>query len=123
MLTRASRAAPLGDLYRGECRASAEPHQPAESELRDWCNLGYGRQGCGRFPAGTEAHDAARFSIARDCDGNITVRYSLERDHRPGECGELCYARAGRAFVTPHANPLINRLAEAYVEAYLRGRP
>ena len=116
-----TRPMPLGDLYAGECHAQADGYRPNEAQLRSFCNLGYARGACPRFPKDA-AFDAVRFSISRDEELSFTISYVEERDHRPGEHGGLQYQVAGQRFVKPHANQIVNRLAEAYAEAYLRRR-
>ncbi len=110
---REARPVPLGDLYRGECRANGAAHLPDDRELREWCNFGYARGHCPRFPESAAA-DAVRFSIFEDHGGALTLRFVSERDHRPVTHGK---------FQLPHPDPAVNRLAEAYVEAYGRRKP
>ena len=110
---------PLGDLYEGECRAAPEGYHPGPEELRNLCNLGYARTSCPRFPAGA-GPDAVRFSVASDAQETFQIRYVEEREHRPFAHGCLEYHVGLKKFVPPHADPLVNRLAEAYAEAYLR---
>jgi hypothetical protein len=112
------RPVPLGRLHRGECRAG-NPLLPSETELRAWCNFGYARGECPRFPADA-AIDAVRFSIAHADTAAVTVRYCLERDHRPVQHGTLIVT-VGRCN-PPHADPIVSRLAEAYVSSYLARR-
>jgi hypothetical protein len=109
----------LGRLHRGECRAGAA-HIPDETELRAWCNFGYARGDCPCFPADAPA-DAVRFSIAQADDAVITVRYCLERDHRPVQHGTLTFRGTARCD-PPHDDPVISRLAEAYLASYLARR-
>jgi hypothetical protein len=108
---REARPVPLGDFYRGECRANCAAYQPSDAELRDWCNFGYARTHCPRFPASDTAADAVRFAISSDGGSALTLAFTMERDHRPLAHG---------TFQLPHPDPAVNRLAEAYVEAYRR---
>lgn len=112
---------PLGELYEGECRAAPDGYRPGPEELRNLCNLGYARKSCPRFPA-EAGPDAVRFSVAQDSEDTVLIRYVEERGHRPWDHGWLEYHVAEHKFVAAHANPLLNRLAEAYAEAYLRRR-
>ena len=116
-----TRPMPLGDFYQGECRARAEAYLPDESRLKKLCNLGYARNACPRFPQDA-GPDAVRFSVAREKEDQFLIRYVQERDHLPWEHGSLSYCVSERGFLKPHANPILNRLAEAYAEAYLRRR-
>lgn len=108
---------PLGDAYRGECRASGDPYRPGSEELKTLCNMGYGRGRCSRFAGGP---DAARFLIVRDTGAGIVISYALERDHLPLEHGRLVYDPAVGSFVTPQGGANIRQQAGAYVRAYLR---
>lgn len=110
---------PLGDTYEGECRAHPDPYRPAEEELARLCNLGYARTKCPRFPP-EAGPDAVRFAVSRDNQEKFVVLYVEERDHLPWEHGSLEYDVGSQKFVEPHPNPIVNRLAEAYAEAYLR---
>ena len=112
---------PLGDPYDGECHARQDGYRPGDEELRNLCNLGYVRKTCPRFPQDA-GPDAVRFSVSRDEQQRIVIRYVQERDHRPWEHGWLEYHVREQKFVQPHANRIVNRLAEAYAEAYLRRR-
>ena len=112
---------PLGELYEGECRVAPDGYRPGLRELRNLCNLGYVRKTCPRFPPDA-GPDAVRFSVARDTQDAVLIRYVEERDHRPWNHGWLEYQVAEQKLVSAHANPVVNRLAEAYAEAYLRRR-
>ena len=115
--SREARPVPLGDFYQGQCSADPTAYRPNETELRAWCNFGYARGACPRFPAAASA-DAVRFAVAADRDEEITVHFCLERDHRPGRHGSLVYLRGSG--VVPPGDSGVNTLATAYVEAYRR---
>jgi hypothetical protein len=100
------RPVPLGDLYRGTCHDS---YTPSDTELRQWCNFGYARNHCAHFPADA-GPDAVRFAIASEGPA-ISVHFVLERDHRPFAHG---------TFQPPHPDPMVDRLASAYIAAYER---
>jgi hypothetical protein len=111
---------PLGDAWDGVCRTNADrPWEPDEITLLSFCNMGYARGCCARFPA-DDGPDAARFTIAADTPETLRVYYVLERDHHPWSHGPLEFSRAGAAFVDSPASPSAVRLARAYVESYLR---
>ena len=113
---------PLGDGFEGVC--SAEPAnevRPADATLQEYCNLGYARGRCSRFPPGAEP-DAVRFALSGDEDGIVRIYYVLEKDHRPHEHGPLEYDAGRRTFASPHPDRVIGRQAEAFVESYLRRR-
>jgi hypothetical protein len=117
-----SRAAmlPLGDLWEGLCRADPDvAWEPDETTLLSFCNMGYARGGCDRFPAG-DGPDAARFTIAGNDAAGLHLYYVLERDHRPWSHGPLEFSPDGAAFLGPPTGETTLRLARAYVESYLR---
>ena len=110
---------PLGDAWDGLCHAIPDaPVEPGESTILSFCNMGYARGCCARFPAG-EGPDAVRFTIADDGPGTLRVYYVLERDHHPWSHGPLEFSRAAE-YLGPPADEAAIRLARAYVESYLR---
>jgi hypothetical protein len=84
---------PLGDPCRGVCRAGVDLFEPDAGTLRQYCNCGYGRHGCPRFPDGAFA-DAMRYSLEVEGNGRLTIRYVYERDYSPVRHGlvEFCEA-------------------------------
>ena len=72
---------PLGDLYRGECRARA-----SLIVSTDYCNNGYGRGHCEFFPAEADA-DAFRFHLIADHGDRLEIQYVLEKACWPIEHG------------------------------------
>ena len=101
---------PLGDSWAGVCRAcSEEPFQPDSAALKQWCNLGYARGECPRFPD-IDGGDAVRFTITGcEAGGEVGIYYVVERDHHPFAHG------AGYP-----EDATLRRQAEAYVESYRR---
>ena len=112
---------PLGDLYGGKCQAGAEPFLPCERLLVDYCNLGYARTECKRFPNG-EGPDAVRFSLSADDGRTVEVAYAVEGVHLPLRQGRLRYCRATKAWSGLNAGGLLARQAEAYLASYLRSK-
>jgi len=113
---------PLGDGFDGVCRADRErEYHPAAELLQQYCNLGYARRRCPRFPE-EAGPDAVRFSVCGEAQGAIHLGYALEKDHRPHRCGSLVYDEARREFLTPPAEPILDRQAKAYSGSYLRRR-
>ncbi|MGA2881212.1 MAG: hypothetical protein ABSG13_19860 [Bryobacteraceae bacterium] len=111
---------PLGDAFSGVCRAPGTIVQPEESQMREVCNLGYGRHGCGQFP-GTSVADSIRFHVAKDQGELINIQYVFEKDCWPGERGTFDYTLA-REF-SPHlADETLRRQAGAFIESYLKRR-
>jgi len=114
---------PLGDPCRGMCMADpSTPVEPSLEELRRYCNLGYARGACSRFPSSGEAADAVRFSIAGDRDGGIQIIYILEKDYGPLRHGPLVWDAATRDFSTGIGSPTIEAQARRFVESYLKRR-
>jgi len=87
--------------------------------MRQVCNLGYGRNRCERFPAGSAA-DAVRFHASQDAGMLVRIQYVFEKDCWPGESGAF-ECRTGFNFPEA-ANPTLRRQAEAFLESYLRRR-
>jgi hypothetical protein len=119
---------PLGDAWRGLCRApQAEPFEPEQALLVPFCHLGYARGRCGHFPQNDSAADAIRFAVYRESSTGIELYYVLERNHHPFSHGKLRYSLSPNAvleerpFLEGTAENVL-RQAEAYVESYLRRR-
>jgi hypothetical protein len=111
---------PLGDAWDGLCRAvTGSPCEPDEITLLSFCNMGYARGCCSRFPPG-DGPDAVRFTIAGDQPGALHLYYVVERDHHPWSHGPLEFSRAANAFLTPPPGETTLQLARAYVARYLR---
>ena len=92
---------PLGDAWTGICRAVPDqPFLPGDSLLDAFCNLGYARGHCPRFPAG-HGPDAVRFTIVSDDGAALRLYYVLERDHRPFAHGPLEFSVAQNELTTP----------------------
>lgn len=86
-----------------------------------FCNAGYGRGSCERFPEDAEA-DAVRFNIAASEDRTIRIQYVLERGCWPAGHGTLEYCESTRRFKQTHADRIVQRQAEAALESYFRRR-
>lgn len=112
---------PLGSGFEGFCTAPGhEGVEPVVSELQEFCNLGYA-QGCSRLPA-ERGCDAVRFAPASAQGEKIRLRYVCERGHRPHQHGTLEYDVTGRVWPVAHGDARVQRMAECYIEAYLRRR-
>jgi hypothetical protein len=120
LLWRAPAHLPLGDACGGECRACDTPAMPSLEELTHWCNLGYARGQCPRFPAAPGTPDAARYVVTRDEDGVINIAFALECGHRPAGHGVLQY-RDGA--ICGDCGENVRRQALFYARAYLRRKP
>ena len=110
---------PLGDPCQGVCQASPVPSRPSFDDLRTFCNQGYARARCDRFPASSTA-DANRFSIAHDHNGAVELIYIRERDYAPIEHGPATYSLNDRAFTgLPDGDTAINAQARQFITSYL----
>jgi hypothetical protein len=106
-------AAPLGDLYGGQC--AAEPAAVIEPEtLRRYCNFGYARGCCPR--AAQSDSDAARFMIRGARGSIVDVAWAVERNHHPVAVGRMEIETADPA----PASDLLARQAHACASAYAR---
>lgn len=114
------RRLPLGAGFCGFCAAGAQQATPGETELRDFCNLGYARQ-CSRIPA-ERPLDAVRFAVAKDGGSRILLHYCCERDHAPVRHGQLEYDCLSTGWLVPHEDKCIQRQAECYIAVYLERR-
>jgi hypothetical protein len=113
---------PLGDAWTGLCRAVPDqPFQPDDSLLDSFCNFGYARGHCPRFPA-DRGPDAARFTIVSDDGAVLRLYYVLERDHRPYAHGPLSFSVERNEIVTPAEGAWTAAQARAYATSYLRRR-
>ena len=108
---------PLGNAWHGHCGAAG--HELAElslDQLRE-CNLGYALA-CPRLPQ-ERVCDAVRFSVARDTGSKLLLWFVCEKNHQPAACGTLEYEQPLGPWISPHSNPLIQRMAECFLESYL----
>ena len=111
---------PLGAGFCGTCRAGAEESNPADDELRDFCNLGYSA-GCPRLPSVRRA-DCLRFVVMHDGGNKIILDYIYEREHAPVERGQLEYDCAGQSWPVRLSDECAQRQAECYLAVYLERR-
>jgi hypothetical protein len=112
---------PLGSGFQGHCTAPGhEGVEPSVGELQEFCNLGYA-SGCARLPTDRSC-DAVRFSPISVTEQKVQLCYVCERDHRPHQHGILEYDVTRHVWPVPHGDARIQKMAESYVEAYLRRR-
>jgi hypothetical protein len=105
-------AAPLGDLYAGECAATPGTPIPLDT-IRHYCNFGYARKACTRA-ANVEA-DAARFIIRSHSGGMVQVGWATESNHHPLAVGSLSIS-----IVETSGGQPIDHQVRACVSSYLR---
>ncbi len=116
---------PLGSGWRGLCTASSQSETvpspeivPSDEQLKEFCNLGYAAT-CPHLPQ-ERPWDAVRFSVTHDCEDRIFLDYVCERSHRPGEHGILEYVFDGAQWTRSHRDTRIQKMAECYLDPYLR---
>jgi hypothetical protein len=113
-------ALPLGDRWSGVCRAAPDAWEPDDATLR-FCNLGYARSGCARFPQ-ADGPDAVRFTMRGDDGLRLRIYYVVERDHHPWAHGALEYSPADGRLAEAPAGDNLRHQAESYARSYLRRR-
>ncbi len=84
-----------------------------------FCNVGYGRDGCLRFPHDANA-DAVRFHIANEKVELIRIQYVYEKDCWPREHGTLECSLKSLGPCASQANELLLRQAGAFLESFQR---
>ena len=101
--------------------------------LEAFCNLGYASS-CSWAPAERD-WDAVRVAVSApepSTSANrrvgmeyqparvIRLIYVCERDHRPAVHGELRFDLASAAWLCKHDDPRIQKMAECFLESYLK---
>jgi hypothetical protein len=110
---------PLGDAYRGQCYADpAREWTPDAEILVGFCNMGYARSRCPRFPL-DEGPDALRFAVSADDGERLSIRYAAERNYEPHSSGSVECRAADLRLSEPVPSPLSRQIA-AFAESYLR---
>jgi hypothetical protein len=122
---------PLGGGWCGRCTAPGHDGElPPQHVLEAFCNLGYASS-CSWSPR-ERRWDAVRFAVsapresasheARDVDAArvLLLRYVCERDHRPVDHGDLEFDLAQGVWVRRHADARIQKMAECFLESYLK---
>jgi hypothetical protein len=107
---------PLGAGWTGNCRASGQELATADTHIREFCNLGYATA-CPHLPRHRD-WDAIRFSVVRVSRDHITIGFVCELDHAPIEHGRLTFGLASGAWLSPHPDSRVLRLATCYLETY-----
>jgi hypothetical protein len=107
---------PLGAGWTGNCRASGQELATSDTHIREFCNLGYATA-CPHLPPGRD-WDAIRFSVANTNANQVTLWYVCEKGHAPVEHGRLIFDLANQAWVNPHVDERVRRLATCYIDTY-----
>jgi len=111
---------PLGDPFHGMCAVNpTHETRPDPETERQYCNQGYARGKCPRFPRDA-GPDGVRFMVAADAERIVRLQYVVEKDHAPLEDGPLEYSVEEGRFLVSHSNELLRRQAQAYLESFLR---
>jgi hypothetical protein len=125
---------PLGGGWSGCCTAPGHENEtPQQNILEGFCNLGYA-SGCAWSPA-ERSWDSVRFAvIAPSTGGNrklaatgeaapiLRLSYVCERDHRPSDHGELEFDLSRAVWLSKQGDARIQRMAECFLESYLKSR-
>jgi hypothetical protein len=118
---------PLGCGWSGRCTAPGhEGEVPAQDILEAFCNLGYASS-CTWAPL-ERKWDAVRFSVAAPMGEEkssarvMRLVYICEREHRPVDHGELQFDLQDARWPAPHGDSRIQKMAECFVDSYLKKR-
>lgn len=103
----------------GECRAQSATYNPDEITLRQFCNVGYGRGCCERFPNSAET-DAVRLHILGSAGGVTRVKYVFEKDCWPKEHGSFDWSAAGSELSGDSSDLILRRQVTVFLENYER---
>ena len=107
---------PLGGGWKGECCAKEQSLSPDDFQIREFCNLGYAAR-CPHLPEDRD-WDAIRFVVARTSDDQIVISYSCERSHAPKQHGTMTFDLEREAWINPHSDARVQRLADAFLKTY-----
>ena len=124
---------PLGAGWQGHC--TAPNHQgatPDQHILEAFCNLGYASS-CPWAPSDRPS-DAVRFAVAAPLNGStnsvegatgalagiLRLQFVCEKAHLPAEHGELQIDLRTSTWLRRHDDPRIQKMAECFLESYLR---
>jgi hypothetical protein len=124
---------PLGCGWSGHCTAPGHENAiPSQETVESSCNLGYA-SGCSWAPA-QRSWDAVRFAVlapakslrdkassaSSEASHCLRLDYVCERDHRPVEHGELSFDLFQQEWTLRHSDSRIQKMAECYLDSYLK---
>jgi hypothetical protein len=125
---------PLGAGWSGHCTAPGhEGDIPEQHVLEAFCNLGYASS-CSWAPR-DRPWDAVRFSVCAPPDSAVgepegdaavlharvlRVRYVCEKNHLPADNGNLEFDLSRSAWLRSHDDPRLQRMAECFLDFYLK---
>lgn len=111
---------PLGQAFRGECRAPGPALEPDGALLFEVCNTGYPRGRCPRFPVDAPA-EAVRFHLAQG--PGLPILFVTERAGWPVAHGEFQYDSLTGLLEPDPGDPILAAQARAFALTCLRRRP
>ena len=127
---------PLGAGWCGHCTAPGHVGEaPPQDVLEEFCNLGYASS-CDWSPQ-ERLWDAIRIAVSAPSDLAIkrearnpadvparilVLRYVCEKDHRPVQHGDLEFDLSLATWLKRHDDPRIQKMAECFLESYLKKR-
>jgi hypothetical protein len=120
---------PLGAGWCGHCTAPGhEGELPPQNIVEAFCNLGYA-DGCGWSPS-ERVWDAVRFAVRAPADAGertngipraiVSLLYVCEKNHLPCEHGILEFDALRGVWPRPHHDTRLQKMAECYLESYLK---
>jgi hypothetical protein len=112
---------PLGSSWRGTCSAPGQEQAVLDAKELESCNLGYAKS-CPRLPK-DRLSDAVRFVVIGNSAGEISLQFVLERAYLPAGDGVLHFSQGSGNWLSPHADPLIQKKAECFLKSYLERKP
>ena len=104
---------PLAAGWEGVCTAPG--HEGSTPDSFEACNLGYACN-CPRLPR-ERSWDAVRFAVVQESQERILLVYTCEKAHLPAGHGNLEFRIHDGAFLNPHSDPRIQRMAECFLES------
>jgi hypothetical protein len=127
---------PLGAGWSGHCTAPGhETEIPAQHILEAFCNLGYASS-CSWAPKDEDrAWDAVRFAVCAPPESPmrghsdtgteipprvLRLRYVCEKNHLPVEHGDLEFDLSQAAWLRRHDDARVQRMAECFLDSYLK---
>ena len=124
---------PLGGGWCGHCTAPGhEGEAPPQDVLEAFCNLGYASS-CPWSPA-ERIWDAVRFAVCAPTEAPkalpqgaaslsarvLVLRYVCEKNNRPMDFGDLQFDLSQAVWLRRHGDARIQKMAECFLESYLR---
>jgi hypothetical protein len=110
---------PLIDEYEGWCHAGSEPIEaPAELRFR-FCNHGYSKGCCERFPS-REARSSLRYHVANAVDNTLELVCIEEQNYAPIRWRKFQYSSGSQRLEPEPEDACTQAQAIAFCESYLR---